>query len=314
LPNKVPSKRITRLALYACIGALCIGALLLVYVGRPYLRLAVDWLNQEDVEISSATISVRDQGVGCPAVIIIIGMATEKDDYRGLQKSIAKYTRVLSYDRPGLGASSQNSEPRTFDIFAKDLDELLQVKGIPPPYILVGHSMGGLFIRYYADLHAESIAGLVFLDTSHESWWQYIRETWSADDQRNYFDFWDDKYPEYIGVRREEKSAFEENFNMVRGLKIDKDMPVLVFTGGRHHHFRKDAQDFEADRQKWIDLHESLLVGVKNGKHIVHLELDHWLHSQTRDDIASEMAKIFELENKVTQSDIGSKTPCGSQP
>ena len=278
----------------------CIGALLLVFVGKSYLWL-VNWVNLENVSISSATISVRDQGVGSPVVIIIQGMARDKDDYRSLQKAIAQHTRVLSYDRPGLGESSQNSEPRTFDFFAKDLDELLQVKEVPPPYILVGHSMGGLFIRYYADLHAENIAGLVFLDTSHEDWFQYIRETWSADDQRNYFDFWDDNEPTYIGVRREEKSAFEENFNMVRGLKIDKDIPVLVFTGGRHHHFRKDAQDFEADRQKWIDLHESLLVGVKNAKHIVKLELNHWLHYNIPDDVASEIAKIFELEKKATQ-------------
>lgn len=295
MPNKILSKRITRLALFACIGAL-----LLVFAGKSYLWW-VNWVNLENVEISSATISVRDMGVGSPAVIIIIGMATENNDYHSLQKTISQHTRVLSYDRPGLGVSGQNSEPRTFDIFAKDLDELLQVKGIPPPYILVGHSMGGLFIRYYADLHPESTAGLVFLDTSHESWFQYIRETWSADDQRNYFDFWDDNNPTYIGVRREEKSAFEENFNMVRGLKIDKDMPVVVFTGGRHHHFRRDAQDFEADRQKWIDLHESLLVGVKNAKHTVNLELDHWLHYQIPDDIASEIAKIVESENKATQ-------------
>jgi len=274
-----------------------IGALLLVFAGKSYLWW-VNWVNLEDVEISSATISVRDMGVGSPAVIIIIGMATEKNDYHSLQKTISQQTRVLSYDRPGLGESGQNSEPRTFDIFAKDLDELLQVKGIPPPYILVGHSMGGLFIRYYADLHPESIAGLVFLDTSHEDWFQYIRETWSAEDQRKYFEFWDDNNPKYTGVRREEKSAFEENFNMVRGVRIDPDIPVVMFTGGTHHHFRRDAKDFEADRQKWIGLHESTLVGVKNAKHIVDLEWDHWLHYQVPDEIANEIAEIVELANK----------------
>lgn len=295
MPNKILSNRIARLALYAFVGAL-----LLAFSGKSYLWW-VNWKDLENVEISSATISVRDQGVGSPAVIIIIGMATEKNDYHTLQKAISKYTRVLSYDRPGLGVSGQNSEPRTFDIFAKDLDELLQVKEIPPPYILVGHSMGGLFIRYYADLHPESIVGLVFLDTSHEGWFQYIRETWSADDQQRYFDFWDDNNPNYVGVRREEKSRFEDNFNMVRGSKIDEDMPVLVYSGGKHHHFRRDAEDFEADRQKWIALHESLLVDVKNAKHTVNLEWDHWLHYDIPDEIASEIGKIVELENEATQ-------------
>jgi pimeloyl-ACP methyl ester carboxylesterase len=274
--------------------------LLLVFAGKSY-SWWVNWVDLENVEISSATLSVRDQGVGSPTVIIIIGMATENNDYHTLQKTISQHTRVLSYDRPGLGASPKNSEPKTFDVFAEDLDELLQIMEVPPPYILVGHSMGGLFIRYYADLHPESVAGLVFLDTSHEDWFQYIRETWTADEQRNYFAFWDDDFPEYVGARREEKSAFEENFNMVRGSKIDEDMPVLVYTGGRHHHFRPGAQDFEADQQKWIDLHKSLVVGVKNAKHTVDLELNHWLHYEMADDIASDIAEIVELENKSTQ-------------
>jgi pimeloyl-ACP methyl ester carboxylesterase len=161
--------------------------------------------------------------------------------------------------------------------------------------------MGGLFIRYYADLHPESVAGLVFLDTSHEDWFQFIRESWSAEDQQRYFEFWDDSNPEYTGVRREEKAAFEENFNMVIGSKIDEDMPVLVFTGGRHHHFRTDPQGLEEDRQKWIELHASLVEGVKNAKHIVHLEMNHWLHSQIPDEVAREMADLFEFENDAAQ-------------
>lgn len=321
MQDKVITKRVTRLALYACIGTLCIGALcisglyiaalclgtmcigaaLLLTVWRPYLRLAVAWLNQKIVGISSATISVRDQGVGSPTVIIIIGMACKKDDYAGLQKYIAQYTRVLSYDRPGLGSSSRNSEPRTLDVFARDLDELLQVMEVPPPYILVGHSMGGLFIRYYADLHPDSIAGLVFLDTSHEDWFQYIRGAWSEDDQRKYFEFWNDDNPEYTGVRREEKSAFEENLNLVRGLKIDKDMPVLVFTGGRHHHFRKETHQLEADRQAWVGLHASLVAEVESARHIVKWELDHWLHSRLPQEIANEMSGFFAFEQKATQ-------------
>lgn len=289
------SKRTTRIVAIASIGGL-----LLAFVGFQYFwPILLNWRNnQEDVRISSATISVRDQGVGSPAVIIIHGMGCKKDDYRLFQKTLAQYTRVLSYDRPGMGDSSRNSEPRTLDYMDKDLTELLQVTEVPPPYILIGHSMGGLFIRYFADHHPDMIAGLVFLDTSEEEWWQYIKQNWSVEDQQHYFSFWDVNNPDYTGVRREEKSAFEENSNMVRGLKIASDVPVLIFTAGTHQHFRKNPQDLQSDRQKWFDLHESLLAGVKKSKHITKLDWNHWLHYDNPDYVVSEIVKFFHIENK----------------
>jgi len=292
LPNTILSKPIImRLALAALVGAV-----LLAGAAKSYLWWS-NSKNLDDVELSTATISVRDMGEGSPTVIIIIGMATQNNDYHTLQKTISQHTRVISYDRPGLGASGLNSEPRTFDVFAEDLDELLEIKEIPPPYILVGHSMGGLFIRYYADLYPDDVVGLVFLDTSHEDWFQYIRDTWSEKDQKRYFDFWADDNPTYVGVRREEKSKFEHNFNMVRGSTIDEDMPVVAYSGGKHHHFRKDPEGYAADRDKWIGLHESLLDGVKNGKHVVDLNWNHWMHYDVPEDIANEIARMVDLAN-----------------
>ena len=161
--------------------------------------------------------------------------------------------------------------------------------------------MGGLIIRYFADRHPEMLAGLVFLDSSHEDWQQYIRDFWSEEDQRNYFEFWDDSNPEYTGVSREEKSKFDENCNLVRGLKIDEDIPVLVFTGGQHHHFRKDVEKAKLDRVQWISQHESLTQGVKRAKHLVGLDMDHWLQRSNPDYVVGEMADFFELEGDATR-------------
>lgn len=236
-------------------------------------------------------------------MIIIHGLAREKDEYRSLQKAISRYTRVLSYDRPGLGKSSSNSEPRTLDYMDKDLIELLQSKSVPPPYILIGHSMGGLLIRYFAHHHPELVAGLVFVDSSHEDWFPYIRRNWPTEDQEHYFQFWDDNHPEHTAVKREEKSAFEKNFEMVRGLNIREDLPVLVLSGGKPFRARKDPTGFEADRREWVDLHRRLLVGLKHTRHIVDLEWHHWLHHQEPDRVADEIAAFFRLSRKNTRAD-----------
>ncbi len=269
-------------------------ALISYFLFRPVLiNLLKD---QTSVSISSANISVRDHGVGKPVVVIIHSMGGRKDNYLKLQKALSAHTRVISYDRPGLGYSSENTEARTLDVIEKDLNELLASMQVPPPYLLVGHSLGGHVIRYYADRHPDSVAGLVFLDTLHEDWNQYVKDSWSAKDQERPQKFWDVNNPRFTGVRREEKSAFEENSDMVRGLKIPKDIPVLIFTSGNSfNHFRRDEQLFEVDRKKWVDMQASLLDGVVNGKQIVDPDMTHWLQEDKPDYISDEIVKFFSI-------------------
>src|SRR5690606_39029951 len=132
----------------------------------PYARpLVRKWrTGTKEVSIGKATLSYRDSGSGGPAVVIISGMACHKDSYYALHKSLAKTTRVVSYDRPGLGDSTPTNEPRTLEYIDADLVAFLDARQVPPPYVLIGHSLGGHIIRYFADKHTAEVAGLVFID------------------------------------------------------------------------------------------------------------------------------------------------------
>ena len=106
-------------------------------------------------------------GEGSPAVILESGLGDTFASWRKVQPQIAKFARVCSYDRAGLGYSDSSSQPRTSKVIAGELHALLQAAGIAPPYVLVGHSMGGFDVRLYANLYRNEVAGMVLVDASH---------------------------------------------------------------------------------------------------------------------------------------------------
>ena len=106
-------------------------------------------------------------GEGSPAVILESGLGDTYVSWRKVQPQIAKFTRVCSYDRAGIGYSESSSQPRSSKVIAGELHALLQAAVVAPPYVLVGHSMGGFTVRLYASLYRSEVAGMVLVDASH---------------------------------------------------------------------------------------------------------------------------------------------------
>jgi pimeloyl-ACP methyl ester carboxylesterase len=89
-----------------------------------------------------------------------------------IQPAVAQPTRAGVYDRVGLGWSDPSPRPRTALVMVEELHALLATAEVPGPYVLVGHSFGGL-VRLYAARHPQEVAGLVLVDSAHED--QYRR-------------------------------------------------------------------------------------------------------------------------------------------
>ena len=107
-------------------------------------------------------------GSGSPSVILEAGMGDISESWTHIQPAVARFTRVLSYDRAGLGQSDIPPRPRTCQDMVDDLQSLLAGANIPPPYILVGHSFGGMLVRLFAGQHPKDVAGMVLVDSTHE--------------------------------------------------------------------------------------------------------------------------------------------------
>jgi pimeloyl-ACP methyl ester carboxylesterase len=119
------------------------------------------------VDVGGFKMHIDCTGEGSPTVILDSGLGDSYISWRKVQPQIAKFTRVCSYDRAGLGYSDSSSRPRTSQVMAEELHALLQAASIAPPYLLVGHSMGGYDVRLYASLYRKEVAGMVFVDASH---------------------------------------------------------------------------------------------------------------------------------------------------
>lgn len=106
-------------------------------------------------------------GEGSPTVILESGLGDTYISWRKVQPQVAKFTRVCSYDRAGLGYSDSSPQPRTSRTFAEELRTLLNAAGVAPPYVLVGHSLGGFDVRLFASLYRNEVVGMVLVDSSH---------------------------------------------------------------------------------------------------------------------------------------------------
>jgi pimeloyl-ACP methyl ester carboxylesterase len=260
----------------------------------------------QEMPLAGATVSLRDLGEGAPAVVIISGMGVAKDDYYTLQQNLSRTTRVLAFDRPGIGESTPNVDPRTLDYIDRDLKAFLDALAVPPPYIFIGHSLGGHIIRYYANKHPGEVAGLVFLDAPHENWPRYIRATWTPDEVSSYFKWWSAANPDYAGVAQEEMLTYETNCDLVRGIGVAPEIPVLMFTGDNIRHFRKTQPGLDEDRRNWIAMQASMLDGVRDARHLVDLNTGHWMHQDKPDWVAGEIGAFI---NKVRSAQALQPTP-----
>ena len=114
---------------------------------------------------------VVEKGSGGPAVLFEAGIAATNLNWHHIQEKVSGFTATASYDRCGLGWSSPCRSLRTPGNISAELHTMLETAGIKPPYILVGHSFGGLVMRRYAAIYPEEVAGVVLVDPMRcEEW------------------------------------------------------------------------------------------------------------------------------------------------
>jgi len=117
---------------------------------------------------SSRRLNIYCTGRGSPTVIFDSGLGDGTRTWGLIQPAVAEHTRACSYDRAGLGFSDPPARPSTSANVVDDLHQLLHAAHIKPPYVLVGHSLGGMHVKLYAETYLPEVAGLVFVDPSHE--------------------------------------------------------------------------------------------------------------------------------------------------
>jgi pimeloyl-ACP methyl ester carboxylesterase len=119
-----------------------------------------------DSVVGGFPINFRLLGPSGPSVILISGLGDGIRPWTEVQPTVATFARVLAYDRPGIGKSAPGEAPRTVSRMTDELHALAPHTGLRPPYLLVGHSLGGFIAQLYAARYPREVSGLVLVDPS----------------------------------------------------------------------------------------------------------------------------------------------------
>jgi len=151
---------------------------LLVLAGTVYQHLGslrdrrIHTLDGRWVSIGSGCrLYAFEEGKGEATVLFESGIGATHLNWRGIQDSIATLAHTVSYDRAGLGWSGPSQSPRTPGNIAAELHQMLEAAGLKPPYVLVGHSFGGVVMRRFALLYPEEVSGVVLVDPMRSEEW-----------------------------------------------------------------------------------------------------------------------------------------------
>jgi pimeloyl-ACP methyl ester carboxylesterase len=125
------------------------------------------------VDIGTHRLHLHCAGDGAPTVVFDAALGASSLSWSLVQPAIARVTRACAYDRAGFGWSEGGPMPRTAGRIADELHRLLRSADVPGPYVLVGHSYGGLVMRLFASRHAEEVAAIVLIEPA-------VPEEWAA--------------------------------------------------------------------------------------------------------------------------------------
>ncbi len=128
---------------------------------------------------SATTFGIRSlvvAGVGSPTVVFESGIGQGKRNWAPVFNKVSDVTQVVAYDRAGYGQSEASELPRDGLQIVLELRDMLRTEGIAPPYVLVGHSLGGTMVKLFAKTFPNEVAGVVLVDARHEEFTQRCRQ------------------------------------------------------------------------------------------------------------------------------------------
>jgi len=126
------------------------------------------------IDVGGHSLHIYCRGTGTPTVILDALFPGTVSNWAWVQPEIAKTTRVCAYDRAGLGWSDSGPIPRDAVQQAAELHTLLTNAGVTGPYVLMGHSLGGLTVRMFADRYPDEVAGMVLVEASNPDGWKRL--------------------------------------------------------------------------------------------------------------------------------------------
>lgn len=241
--------------------AMCMVLCLAAGTGFMYAKLQGGQL----FDVGGFKLYAEAAGDDKPVVVLEAGYGSWSTDWAGVVQELSKYATIFTYDRAGLGKSDPSSRPRTSAEQADQLHTLLEKAKLHGPYILVGHSLGGITMRVFAAKYPEKVEGIVLVDSSHEEQNVRLYNALSPEIQEMYASQFVDE-----GSYDEVQQSLDQALATRTAIR---NLPLYVITAGFH------GMNPEAEAV-WQELQKELVSLSKKGKQVMALEYSHNVHKE----------------------------------
>ncbi|MGD0701937.1 MAG: alpha/beta hydrolase [Trebonia sp.] len=263
------------------------------------------------IEVGRHQIEAIVYGAGSPAVVIEPSFGGSAGEWQSIAERIAKEATVIAYNRAPYGASSRARDRRSAGQIVADLNGVLSGLGITGPLILIGHSMGGVYLRAFAARHLDRVAGMVLVDSSHEGQWAVLPAHYSLKNRL----LGSLLVPQIIFFSRQKWRGGADRWSMVREYRTFKrltaadaplapgglgDRPLAVLTRG------KDASaDSDGLWQAWYDLQRELAGLSRNSRHVISDSPQHYLNEGDPDLIVATVLDMIRSARESARTGTG---------
>jgi len=257
------------------------------------------------VNVGSHRLEVHIEGKGAPPIVIDAGITDQLDRLRPLAERLARVTRVITYNRAGYGGSEPGPLPRDAGREAEELKTLLEKASVPGPYVLVGHSLGGLNAQVFASRYPGKVAGLVLLDPPPLSFiagreYQELRPMaermtaeWQgiADSAAKSADAGERARAAFFRtIASEHREMFGESARLANAVATFDDTPLVVIAAGKPNPaFGKVAEEYQ---NYWIGQSRTLAGKSPKGRFVLAEGASHYLYLDVPDLVAENILSI----------------------
>jgi pimeloyl-ACP methyl ester carboxylesterase len=255
------------------------------------------------VDIGGRSLHLECRGSGSPTVILEAGFRTRADLWMDdliqpeaprtmVLPGVAQFTRVCAYDRPGTATVSDGEllpsrsdavpMPRTAQDAVSDLHALLEEAAVPGPYVLVGHSYGGLFVRLYAATYPDEVVGMVLVDAFSET----LRDEMTTEQWRAYDEIFQPvpaELADYSDLEFTDLDASLDQMLDAAAVSPLRSIPLVVMSRGQVMAMPADLPGGLSGallEAAWQSAQEGLAGLLPDARHVIATESEHYIQLQ----------------------------------
>jgi pimeloyl-ACP methyl ester carboxylesterase len=251
----------------------------------PLIAACAGLPGTQTATMDGRSIAFARQGEAAPTVVFEAGLGDGMSTWSTVATQTAGFASVFAYDRPAYGGSAKTATARDGATIVGELRALLQRTGVKPPYVLVGHSLGGSTMELFARTWPSEVAGLVLVDSRHADFSRRCREAQALVCE-----------PPALLVAAMPGGAAAEYREVEATMRqlgsappLRADLPLVVLTG-----MRKIVEG-PTFRDTWLATQRDLAKQSARGEHVVCEACGHYVHKERADLVVAAIRKVVHM-------------------